>query len=260
MKKQVVLAALVCGLLGSSYAGSSYVDETEEDDYWKAAPYDNGELSSFRSSAPAQMPDQNRVYNQSRRLDVPSRFSSSNYADPKDIAVDDSDNYVINDQTGRRVSLNEPGDQRPAMERNMGFAQAAQPTARRYPQSAEGPRPTYQQSSQNSPFDMSRDFSNGYTDGETPRYALQRQEPKQLPPVQEEEPQQMQPDRVFSQSRVEPSQMEARQQQFASPTSTRRPRVRKNVGSMPAQRVQRTAWYKQPFQSVSRFFSGLFRR
>jgi len=255
MKKPVVLAALICGLLGSSYAGSSYLDDTVEDEYWKSAPYDRGELSAFRSPG-RQNQVQKRSFSQSRQLEVPSRFSGSNYTDPDEMESGSAENFVINDQTGKKVTLSQLEESEQSLGNPRVQTSYGTPTApvRRYPQVMREPQksPYHQKQVFRNELQGGRDFARGFESGVTPQYAP-REEPRVVEPVQE--------NRVYSQGRVQPQQMaQAEQQEVSRQSSMRRPKVRKNTSTPHRVRNRRDAWYTRPFRGVSRFFTRMFRR
>lgn len=258
MKKPVVLAALVCGLLGSSYAGSSYPDDSAEDNYWKSAPYENDDLDGFRS--PPKPVSRGRSYSQNRELQVKSRFSGSSYSDPDEFDVGKSESFVINDQTGRRVNLSEVQktsrgrvSRTPVQNSSFGGQSTAgrsyQQPGLRTPVSRE---PQHQGNTNRQHSTSKRDFARGFDQGQTPRYSGRSVDQLPVPEVKS---------RVFGQTPMNSQNMQAQvPEPVEEEVTQRRPRIRKNVQSQQRTRRRRGSWFSQPFQKVSQFFAGIFRR
>jgi hypothetical protein len=111
MKKRVIIAALVCGFLGSSYASSNFQKGQEEDPF-----------NRFRSPQAERTMSSGRTFNQrSRTRRVENRFSSTRSTSPlassgqgryqvsKDPAPPTNqvieENFVINHNTGQKIYL-----------------------------------------------------------------------------------------------------------------------------------------------------------
>ena len=269
MKKRVIIAALVCGFLGSSYASSSFQNDRQDDPF-----------NQFRSTRTQSNLGSERRFNQRPRLrTVENRFSStasppapassrqvshqpveaSPYPNPR-VNNEIEQNYVVNDKTGQKVYLDQPRpsssayrtDQPRQATRLSETSQYRDGSAYRS-QSAygSGPAQGFRQSPASDP-ESSRWKSPQRVEATRPapverprQWGQQAQRSPQAPRGNFEE-------EIFgSQARVQAPQTSVAPQR-------RGPRVRKNVRSVRPVR-RRRSWFSNPFRKLGKMFTGLFR-